>query len=210
MSQDDSLVRSFLIQAMKSRPFFWDKSREDFNNFKSADTSKKEWLDILEEVGVMPVMFLHMHLVMIDELVMVMCVCFPILRFERHSRPTLQLWVGARSTTLELSSCCGNGSSTITILFGKSKEIRRRGTTRNTLVRMMMVRPYFTCIFQALHPLYLQTPCKNNGPFGRPWRLSETPLVMMVPGKSSSVTCAPISSHPICPCGAASNVSRVT
>ena len=52
MSQDDSLVRNFLIQAMKSRPFFWDKSREDFNNFKSVDTSKKEWLDILEEVGV--------------------------------------------------------------------------------------------------------------------------------------------------------------
>ena len=58
MSQDDSLVRSFLIQAMKSRPFFWDKSREDFNNFKSADTSKKEWIDILEEVGVISMMLL--------------------------------------------------------------------------------------------------------------------------------------------------------
>ena len=72
MSQDDSLVRNYLIQAMKSRPFFWDKSREDFNNFKSADTSKKEWLDILEEVGVMLVMFLHMHIVMVYDLVMVM------------------------------------------------------------------------------------------------------------------------------------------
>lgn len=68
MSHDDSLVRNFLIQAMKSRPFFWDKSREDFNNFKSADTSKKEWLDILEEVGVMSVMFLYMHVVMIDNI----------------------------------------------------------------------------------------------------------------------------------------------
>ena len=54
-------ARGAIIQAMKSRPFFWDKSREDFNNFKSADTSKKEWLDILEEVGVMSVMFLHLH-----------------------------------------------------------------------------------------------------------------------------------------------------
>ena len=40
MSHDDSLVRNFLIQAMKSRPFFWDKSREDFNNNLIVDNAK--------------------------------------------------------------------------------------------------------------------------------------------------------------------------
>ena len=49
MSEDDVLVKNVLIQAVRTRPFFWDKSREDFNDFKTMAASKQEWLDIFDE-----------------------------------------------------------------------------------------------------------------------------------------------------------------
>ena len=49
MSQDDIQVKNFLIQTMRIRPMFWDKSREDFNDFKTMVVSKQEWLVVLDE-----------------------------------------------------------------------------------------------------------------------------------------------------------------
>ena len=49
MSQDDKQVKNFLIQTMRTRPKFWDKSHEDFNDFKKLAVSKQEWLGILDE-----------------------------------------------------------------------------------------------------------------------------------------------------------------
>ena len=49
MSQDDVQVKNFLIQTTRSRPMFCDKSREDFNDFKTMAASKQEWLGVLDE-----------------------------------------------------------------------------------------------------------------------------------------------------------------
>ena len=49
MSQDDVQVKNFLIQTTRSRQMFWDKSREDFNDFKTMAASKQEWLGVLDE-----------------------------------------------------------------------------------------------------------------------------------------------------------------
>ena len=46
---DDVQVKKVLIEAVRSRPMFWDKLREDFNDFKSMDASKHEWEKILDE-----------------------------------------------------------------------------------------------------------------------------------------------------------------